>query len=94
MICVAKPRYTAAAAREHWRVLAPRLPTPGTHITSLVHTPREVLFEIFQRRVLNARIKGKERYLKSCKFLTKIESILEPLGRLTHFIQSCLMKRC
>ena len=30
MICAAKPRYTAAAAREHRRVLAPRLITPGS----------------------------------------------------------------
>ena len=29
VICAAKPRYTAAAAREHLRVLAPRLPTPA-----------------------------------------------------------------
>jgi hypothetical protein len=31
MICVAKvePRYTAAAAHEHWHALAPRLPTPA-----------------------------------------------------------------
>ena len=29
VICAAKPRHTAAAAREHRRVLAPRLPTPG-----------------------------------------------------------------
>jgi hypothetical protein len=29
MICAAKPRYTAAAAREHERVFAPRLPTPA-----------------------------------------------------------------
>ena len=28
VICAAKLRYTAAAAREHRRVLAPRLPTP------------------------------------------------------------------
>jgi hypothetical protein len=28
MICSANPRYTAAAAREHRSVLAPRLPTP------------------------------------------------------------------
>ena len=33
VICTAKPRYTAAAAREHWRVLAPRLPTPIEHTT-------------------------------------------------------------
>ena len=60
MVNTAKPRYTAAAAREHWRVLAcPRLPTPGTHAASLVHTPREVLFEMLQRLFLYARIKGK-----------------------------------
>jgi hypothetical protein len=29
VICAAKPRYTAAAAREHRRVLEPRLPTPA-----------------------------------------------------------------
>ncbi len=55
VICAAKPRYTAAAAREHRRVLAPRLSTPGASVTSL-HTPREVLFEMCQRRVLLARI--------------------------------------
>ena len=34
VICVAKPRYTAAAAREHGRVLALRLPTPYKNVTS------------------------------------------------------------
>ena len=58
VICAAKPRYTAAAAREHRRVLAPRLPTPGASATSPLHNPREVLFEMCQRRVLLARIQG------------------------------------
>ena len=40
VICAAKPRYTAAAAREHWRVLAPRLLTPSASVTSPLHTPR------------------------------------------------------
>ena len=40
MICAAKPRYTAAAAREHRRVLAPRLPTPGASVTSPLHNER------------------------------------------------------
>jgi len=39
VICAAKPRYTAAAAREHRRVLAPRLPTPGASVTSPLHAP-------------------------------------------------------
>jgi hypothetical protein len=39
VICAAKPRYMAAAAREHRSVLAPRLPTPGAGITSPLHTP-------------------------------------------------------
>ena len=39
VICAAKPRYTAAAAREHRRVLAPRLPTPGASGTSPLHVP-------------------------------------------------------
>ncbi len=38
VICAAKPRQTAAAAREHRRVLAPRLPTPGASVTSPLHT--------------------------------------------------------
>ena len=53
MICAAKPRYTAAAvaAREHGRVFAPRLPTAGANVTSLFYKPREVFFEMCQRRV-------------------------------------------
>jgi hypothetical protein len=39
VICTAKPRYTAASAREHRRVLAPRLSTPQTKVTSPLHTP-------------------------------------------------------
>jgi hypothetical protein len=39
MICAANPRYTAAAAREHRRVLAPRLRTPGASATSPFHMP-------------------------------------------------------
>jgi hypothetical protein len=39
VICAAKPRYTVAAAHEHRRVLAPRLPTPGACVTSPLHTP-------------------------------------------------------
>jgi hypothetical protein len=39
VICAAKPRYTAAAAREHRRVLAPRLPTPVASVTSPLHAP-------------------------------------------------------
>jgi hypothetical protein len=37
VICAAKLCYTAAAAREHRRVLAPRL--PGASVTSPLHTP-------------------------------------------------------
>ena len=39
MIRAAKPRYTAAAAREHRRILAPLLSTPGASVTSPLHTP-------------------------------------------------------
>ena len=39
VIYAAKPRYAAAAASEHRRVLAPRLPTPQTKVTSPLHTP-------------------------------------------------------
>ena len=39
VICAAKPRYTAAAAREHRRVLGPCLPTPGASVTSPLHEP-------------------------------------------------------
>ena len=72
VICAAKPRYTAAAAGEHRRVLAPRLPTPGASVTSPLHTPREVLFEVCQRRVLLARIKGEVRQVQFCKWTTTI----------------------
>jgi hypothetical protein len=58
VICAAKPRYTVVAAREHPRVLAPRLPTPCASVTSPLHTSREVLFEMCQHRVLLARIKS------------------------------------
>ena len=51
LICAAKPRYTAAAAREHWHALAPRLPPPAQ-----VSLPREVLYEMCQRRVLLPRL--------------------------------------
>jgi len=61
MICAAKPRYTAAAAREHRRVLAPRLPTLGASVTFPLHNPREVLFEMCQRCVLLPRINGEVR---------------------------------
>ena len=37
VICAAKPRYTAAAAREHQRVLTPRLPAAGASVTSPLH---------------------------------------------------------
>ena len=39
VICAAKPHYTAAAAREHRRGLAPRLPTTVASVTSPLHTP-------------------------------------------------------
>jgi len=86
MICAAKPRYAATAANEHRRVLAPRLPTPGTRGTSHSHTPREVLFEMCQRRVLLARIEGEVRQVQFCKWTTTIEGSLKPLCRLTHSI--------
>jgi len=87
VICAAKPRYTAAAAGEHRRVLAPRLPTPGASVTSPLHALREVLFEMCQRRVLLARIKGEVRQVQVCKRTATIQgSLLEPLCRLTHSI--------
>jgi hypothetical protein len=39
VICTATPRYTAATAREHQRVLAQRLITPCASVTSPLHTP-------------------------------------------------------
>jgi hypothetical protein len=83
VICAAKPRYTAASAREHRRVLVPRLPTPSKSVTSPLHTPRELLFEMCQRRVLLARIKGEVRQVQFCQWTTTIEGSLEPLCRLT-----------
>ena len=65
VICAAKPRYTAVAAREPRRVLAPRLPTPAANVPSQLHAPREVLFEMCQRRVLLARIKGEVRQVQA-----------------------------
>ena len=64
VICAAKPRYTAAAAREHGRVLAPHLPTPGANVTSLFHKPREELFEVCKRRVLLPCIEGVVRQVQ------------------------------
>ena len=61
VVSTAKPRYTAAAAREHRRVLAPRLPTPAANVTSPLHNPREVLFEMCQRCVLLPRLEGEVR---------------------------------
>ena len=86
VICAAKPRYTAAAAREHRRVLTPRLPTPGASVTSPLHAPREVLFEMCQRRVLLTRMEGEVRQGQFCKWTTTIEGSLEPFCRLTHSI--------
>ena len=74
----AKPRYTAAAAREHGRIFASRLPTPGTSGSSPLHKPREVLFEMCQRRVLLARVEGEVRQVQFCKSDTTIEGSLEP----------------
>jgi hypothetical protein len=82
--CGAKPRYTAAAARERRRVLAPRLPTAS--VTSPLHTPREVLFEMYQRRFLLTRIEGEVRQVQFCKWMTTIQGSLEPLCRLTNSI--------
>ena len=56
-----------SAASEHRRVLAPRLPTPGASVTSPLHTPREVLFQMCQRRVLLARNEGEVRQVQFCK---------------------------
>ena len=66
MICAAKPRYTAAAAREHRRVLAPSLLAPLTPVTSQRHTTGEVIFETSQRRVLLVCIKEKVRQVQAC----------------------------
>jgi hypothetical protein len=73
VICAATPRYTAAAAREHRRVLAPLLPTPAASVTSPLHTPREVLFEMCQHRVPSWSA-------------STIEGNLELLCHLTHSI--------
>jgi hypothetical protein len=86
VICAAKARFTAAAARKHRRVLAPRLPTPCASVTSPLHTPREVRFEMCQRRVLLARFEGEVRQVQFCKCTTTNEGSLEPLCRLTHSI--------
>jgi hypothetical protein len=86
VICAAKPRYTAAAAREHRSVLAPRLPTSCASVTSPLHTPREVPFEMCQRRVLLARIKGEVRQVQFCKCMAIIQGSQEKLCRLTHSI--------
>jgi hypothetical protein len=39
VICAAKSRYTAAAAREHRRVLTPRLPTKSVHLALTSDSP-------------------------------------------------------
>jgi len=94
VICTAKPRYTAAAAREHRRIIAPRLPTPCAHVTSPLQTPREVPFQMCQRRVLLARIKhGQVRHVQFCKWLTTTQGSLEPLCRLTHSIIQARRRR-
>ena len=82
MICAAKPRYTAAAAREHGRVLAPRLRASGVSVTSPLYTPRKVLFEICQRHVLLTRIKGEERQVQFCTWTTSF--VLGPAVINTH----------
>jgi hypothetical protein len=79
-----------------WSVFAPCLPTPGASVTSPLHTPREVLFVMHQRRVLLTRIKWCARCIlqmdgevcqgQFCKWMTTIEGSLEPLCRLTHSI--------
>ena len=46
MICAATPRNTAAAAREHRRILAPLLEASITPGTSFFHTPIEVVLEV------------------------------------------------
>jgi hypothetical protein len=45
-----------------------------------------MLFEMCQRRVLWARIKGEVRQVQVCKWTTTIQGSLEPLCRLTHSI--------
>jgi hypothetical protein len=79
MICAAKPRYTATAAREHRCIIAPLLPTPAASVTSSLHTPRKVLFEMYQRRVVLPRLKGDVSQVQLCKFTTCIQGSLEPL---------------
>jgi len=75
MICAAKPRYAAASAREHLRVLTPRLFAPSTQVTSSFHKPGEIDLEMSQRLVLLARIKGKEREVQACRFVTQVQAV-------------------
>ena len=78
VICAAKPRYTAADAREHWRVLAPCLPTPCASVTSPLHNLREVLFEMCQRYVLLPRLEGEVRQMFS---IARLRLITAPEAR-------------
>ena len=54
--------------------------------------PREVLFEMRQRRVLLARFEGEVRQVQFCRCTTTVEGSLEPLCRLTHSILQA--RRC
>ena len=76
MICAAKPRNAAASAREHLRVLAPRLVAPSTPVASPFHAPGEIGPEMRQRRVLWARIKGEAREVQARRYATQVQGIL------------------
>jgi hypothetical protein len=85
MICAAKPRYTAAAAREHGRVLSPLLHTSGTSVASLFYMPREVSYEVLQRFARLSRIEEKVGQVQLSMFTTTIQGSQKPFLRQTHF---------
>ena len=76
MICAAKLRNAAASAREHLRVLPPRLVAPSTQATSIFHAPGEIVLEMSQRRVLLARIKGEVREVQARHYATAVQGSL------------------
>ena len=78
MICAAKPRYTAAAARQHRRILAPLLRAPITPVTSPCHKTGEVVLEMGQSPVFYARIKGKVRQVQVCRPVPSSKGSLKP----------------
>ena len=86
MICAAKPRYAAASAREHLRVLAPLLVAPITLVASSFHKPGEIVLEMSQRRVLWTRIKGETCEVQARRSVTQVQGSLQPPLRLAHSI--------